>query len=133
MASTMTLRIGSSKPGAPAASVNVNPGVVIDATAVNNARIPVRSIQVEGRIMGAKETRQVVFCGAARREVRDLSLREIALRQTLEPPKDWTLSPGEQASCIVVFTDPTEDLREFAAEVVAVQAPPRRRTEEGIP
>lgn len=106
---------------------------LIAATAVNNARIPVRGIQVQGRIAGAKETRQAVFCGAARREVQDLSLREIALLQALEPPKDWTLAPGEQASCVVVFTEPAEDLREFSAEVVAVQAPPRDRGGEGLP
>jgi len=104
---------------------------VIGATAINNAQIPVRGIQLEGRIRGVKEDRQAVFCGAARRDVRDLSLREIALLQALEPPKDWALAPGEQASCLVVFTDPAGDLREFVAEVVAVQAPPRRRPQEG--
>ena len=106
---------------------------VIDATAVNNARIPVRAIQVQGRVTGVKETRQAVFCGAARREVRDLSLREIALLQALEPPKDWSLAPGEQASCVIVFTEPAGDLHEFSAEVVAVQAPPRDRGGEELP
>ena len=104
---------------------------VISATAMNNAQIPVRGIQVEGRVQGEKEERQVVFCGAARRDVRDLSSREIALLQTLEPPRDWVLAPGEQASCQVVFTDPAADLRAFVVEVVAVQAPPRRRPQEG--
>jgi predicted Zn finger-like uncharacterized protein len=99
---------------------------VISGTAVNDSPMPVRGIQVEGRIVGARELRQVVFCGAAPREVRDLSLREIALLQTLEPPKDWTLAPGEQASFLVAFPGPPTDLREFAAEVVAVQAPSRR-------
>jgi predicted Zn finger-like uncharacterized protein len=99
---------------------------VISGTAMNDSPVPVRSIQVEGRIVGAREVRQVVFCGAAPREVHDLSLREIALLQTLEPPKDWTLAPGEQTSFLVVFPGPPTDLREFAAEVVAVQAPTRR-------
>lgn len=99
---------------------------VISGTAMNDSPIPVRSVQVEGRIMGARELRQVVFCGAAPRDVQDLSLREIALLQTLEPPKDWTLGPGEQTSFLVVFPGPPTDLREFAAEVVAVQAPNRR-------
>ena len=99
---------------------------VISGTAVNDSPVPVRSVQVEGRVVGARELRQVVFCGAAPREVHDLSLREIALLQTLEPPKDWTLGPGEQTSFLVVFPGPPTDLREFAAEVVAVQAPTRR-------
>ena len=85
-----------------------------------------RSIQIEGRIAGAQEQRQVVFCGAAPRDVKELSLREIALLQTLEPPKDWSLAPGEQAAFLVVFAAPPTDLHEFGAEVVAVQAPSRR-------
>jgi hypothetical protein len=68
----------------------------------------------------------VVFCGAAPRAVQDLSLREIALLQTLEPPKDWTLAPGGQADFLVAFTGPPPELKEFTAEVVAVQAPARR-------
>jgi len=99
---------------------------VISGAAVNNSPVPVRSIQVEGRITGAQEQRQVVFCGAAPRDVQDLSLREIALLQTLEPPKDWALAPGEQTNFLVVFAAPPTDLREFTAEVVAVQAPSRR-------
>ena len=99
---------------------------VIKGTAVNNSSVPVRGIQIEGRIVGAREQRQVVFCGPAPRAVQDLSLREIALLQTLEPPKDWSLGPGDQADFLVVFAGPPADLREFAAEVVAVQAPMRR-------
>ena len=99
---------------------------VITGTAVNNSEVPARSIQIEGRIAGAQEQRQVVFCGATPRDVKELSLREIALLQTLEPPKDWALAPGEQADFLVVFASPPTDLREFGAEVVAVQAPSRR-------
>jgi predicted Zn finger-like uncharacterized protein len=98
---------------------------VISGTATNNAPIPVRGIQIEGRIKGAQEQRQVVFCGVAQRDIQNLSLREIALLQTLEPSKDWSLAPGEQASFVVVFAGPPTDLSEFAAEVVAVQAPTR--------
>jgi predicted Zn finger-like uncharacterized protein len=99
---------------------------VITGAAVNNSPVPVRSIQVEGRVLGLQEQRLVVFCGAAPRDVQDLSLREIALLQTLEPPRDWTLAPGAQTSFLVVFTAPPAELREFGAEVVAVQAPSRR-------
>jgi len=99
---------------------------VISGTAVNNSSLPVRGIQIEGRILGNQEQRQVVFCGAAPRDVQELSLREIALLQTLEPPKEWTLAPGDQASFLVVFPGPPTDLHEFGAEVVAVQAPLRR-------
>jgi hypothetical protein len=99
---------------------------VISGVAVNNSAVPVKGVQVQGRLVGAGEQRQVVFCGAAPRAVQDLSLREIALLQTLEPPKEWTLAPGEQADFLVAFAGPPADLKEFAVEVVAVQAPPRR-------
>jgi predicted Zn finger-like uncharacterized protein len=98
---------------------------VILGTAVNGSPVPVKGIQVEGRIKGAEEQRQVVFCGAARPDVQNLSLREIALLQTLEPPKEWTLAPSEETNFVVVFPAPPTDLREFSAEVVAVQAPTR--------
>jgi predicted Zn finger-like uncharacterized protein len=98
---------------------------VILGTAVNGSPVPVKGIQVEGRIKGAEEQRQVVFCGAARPDVQNLSLREIALLQTLEPPKDWTLAPNDETSFVVVFAGPPTDLKEFSAEVVAVQAPSR--------
>ena len=103
---------------------------VISGTAINNAPVPVRGIQIEGRIVGAEQQRQVVFCGAAPRDVQDLSVREIALLQTLEPPKDWSVAPGEQTSFLVVFVGPPADLREFAVEVVAVQGQTRRRAEQ---
>jgi predicted Zn finger-like uncharacterized protein len=98
---------------------------VILGTAVNGSPVPVKGIQVEGRIKGAEEQRQVVFCGAARPDVQNLSLREIALLQTLEPPKEWTLGPSEETNFVVVFPGPPTDLREFSAEVVAVQGPTR--------
>jgi len=94
----------------------------ITGTAVNQSPAPVRGIQVEGRITGSQEQRRLVFCGAAPRDVRDLSLREIALLQTLEPPREWSLGPGEGAAFLVVFAEPPTDLREFGAEVVAVRA-----------
>jgi hypothetical protein len=99
---------------------------VIAGSAVNTSPMPVKRVQVEGRIAGVREQRQVVFCGAAPRDLQDLSLREIALLQTLEPPADWALGPAEQADFLVVFATPPPDLREFSAEVVAVRAEPRR-------
>jgi len=103
---------------------------VIAGTAINNAPVPVRAIQIEGRVIGAEEQHQVVFCGAAPRDVQDLSVREIALLQTLEPPKDWSVAPGEQTSFLVVFVGPPAELREFVAEVVAVQGQARRHAEQ---
>jgi hypothetical protein len=99
---------------------------VVKGSAVNASPIPVRGIQVEGRITGAKEERQVVFCGAAPRDVRDLSLREIALLQTLEPPSDWAVGPSDQTDFLIVFANPPADLKDFTVEVVGVRAESRK-------
>ncbi len=98
---------------------------VIAGTAINNAPVAARAIQIQGRIMGAEEQRQVVFCGAAPRDVHELSTREIGLLQALEPPKEWALGPGEQSPFLIVFAGPPKDLRQFSAEVVAVRVPSR--------
>jgi hypothetical protein len=96
---------------------------VVAGTAVNASSAPVKGIQVAAHIRGSDEKRQVVFCGGTPRNVHDLSLREIALLQTIEPPKDWALGPGDQTPFLVVFTGVPPDLREYGAEVVAVRAP----------
>ena len=100
---------------------------VISGIAINNSPVTVKAVQVEGRAIGDREQRQVVFAGTAPRDVQGLSAREIALLQTLEPPKDAALGPGEQATFAVVFLTPPPGLKEFSAEVVAVQAKPHRR------
>jgi predicted Zn finger-like uncharacterized protein len=101
---------------------------VISGTAINNSPQPVKGVQIEGRLLGKDEQRQVVFCGAAPRDVHDLSVREIGLLQSLEPPREWNLGAGEQANFLVAFVAPPPDLKEFSAEVVGVQARPRAAT-----
>ena len=93
---------------------------VISGTAVNNAPVPVGAIQIEGRIIGAQDQRQLVFVGAAPRSVEDLSEQEIDLLQTLEPPADWRLLPGEEGDFLVAFVNPPA-LREFSTQVVAAR------------
>jgi len=100
---------------------------VITGTAVNNAPVPVSAIEIQGRIVGAREQQRVVFAGTAPRHVHDLSEREIDLLQTLEPPQDWRLLPGEQGDFLLAFVDPPLPLREFAVQVAAV----RRRRRSG--
>lgn len=100
---------------------------VITGTAVNNAAVPVNAIEIRGRIHGTGERRQRVFAGAAPRDVHDLSQREIDLLQTLQPPADWRLLPGQDGDFLIAFVDPPLPLREFSADVVAV----RRRKARG--
>jgi predicted Zn finger-like uncharacterized protein len=95
---------------------------VISGTAINNAPVPVAGVQIQGRIIGPQEQRQVVYCGAVPENVTDLSVHEIDLLQTLKPSSDWLLRPGEQDRFLVAFVDPVQPLSEFAAEVVSVRS-----------
>jgi predicted Zn finger-like uncharacterized protein len=99
---------------------------VVTGTAVNNAPVPVSAIEIQARISGAREQHRLVFAGAAPHDVHDLSAREIDLLQTLRPPHDWRLLPGEDGDFLVAFVDPPVPLKEFSAEVVAVQRGERR-------
>jgi predicted Zn finger-like uncharacterized protein len=94
---------------------------VVTGTAVNNAPVPVSAIEIQARINGAREQRRMAFAGASPHDVHDLSAHEIDLLQTLRPPHDWRLLPGEDGEFLVAFVDPPVPLKEFSAEVVAVQ------------
>jgi hypothetical protein len=95
---------------------------VVTGTAVNGASTPVRGLRVEGWVSGTEEVRHTVSLGARPRPIGDLSLREIGLLQSLEPPASWALGPGETVDFMIVFPQPAEDLQEFGARVVSVRA-----------
>jgi len=94
---------------------------VVTGTAINNAPVPVAGVQIEGRLMGSEERRQIVYAGAAPQDVSELGIREIELLQTLKPSADWLLRPGEQDRFLVAFVDPPVPLTEFVTEVVSVR------------
>ena len=94
---------------------------VITGVAINNAPVPVAGIQIQGRVIGAEDRRQIVYAGAAPQDVIDLGIREIELLQTLKPSGDWVLRPGEQDRFLVAFVEPALPLSEFGAEVIAVR------------
>ncbi len=94
---------------------------VVTGTAINNAPIAVSGVQIQARVHGPTELRQTVFCGAAPKDIRELSVREIDLLQTLTPPKDWVMPAGEQAPFLVAFVSPPVPLDDFTVEVVGVR------------
>ena len=100
---------------------------VITGVAINNAPVPVAGIQIQGRVIGGEDRRQIVYAGAAPQDVVDLGIREIELLQTLKPSSDWVLRPGEQDRFLVAFVEPTLPLSEFGAEVIAVRGYERPR------
>ena len=94
---------------------------VITGTAINNAPVPIASVQVQGQIIGPQEQRQIVYCGAAPQDVTELGIREIELLQTLKPSSDWLLRPGEQDRFLVAFIDPPQPITDLVVQVVAVR------------
>jgi hypothetical protein len=94
---------------------------VITGSAVNNAPEPVSAIQIKGSIAGGTEQQRMVYAGAAPHDVHELSTREIDLLQTLAPPRDWQLLPGEDGDFLLAFVDPPQPLQEFRVEVATVQ------------
>jgi len=94
---------------------------VVTGVAINNAPVPVAGIQIEGRLLGSEERRQIVYAGAAPQDVSELGIREIELLQTLKPSADWMLRPGEQDRFLVAFVDPPVPLTDVLIEVVAVR------------
>ncbi len=95
---------------------------VVSGIAINNSPVPVRGVQIKGRVVGAREDSVIVFCGVQAHDVEKYSVPELNMLQSLErPPTGWTLGPGQQAPFAIVFTSPPPALREFTAEVAAVQ------------
>jgi predicted Zn finger-like uncharacterized protein len=94
---------------------------VITGRAINNAPVPVSAIEIEGRLLGAHPERRVVYAGTAPHRVDELSQREIDLLQTLQPPQDWRLLPGEEGDFLVAFVDPPLPLEAFTVEVASVR------------
>lgn len=96
---------------------------IITGRAENDSLVPVRKIQIEGRLYSTRGEvgRQLVFCGAAVSpgRVRQLSAREVELLQSLEPPRDYMLAPGDGTRFMVAFLDPPRELSEFTVKVVS--------------
>ncbi len=93
---------------------------VITGSAVNNAPVPLSAIQIKGSIVGSAEQQRVVYAGTAPHDLHDLSTQEIELLQTLEPPRNWRLLPGEDGDFLLAFVDPPVPLQEFRVEVAEV-------------
>jgi len=100
---------------------------VVSGRAVNTSNKPLNGVQIESGLYdqaGHPIETKSIYCGNAMslKIVKDLSTKEIALLQQLEPPKRFEIRPGESAAFSVVFLDPPAGLGEFTARVVAAQS-----------
>jgi predicted Zn finger-like uncharacterized protein len=98
------------------------PAFVITGRVINDSRVPVGAIQVEGRIYDATQevARKTVFAGtkASRRLVRSWSAAEIAMFERITPPKRYRLEPGATDNFLIIFQDIPDGLQEFGCRVV---------------
>jgi hypothetical protein len=99
---------------------------VVSGKVVNHASLPAREVQVEGTLYDAegKEVgRQLSFCGtkSALPVLEGITVREVGILQNLVPPKDFEVTTGQEASCLVFFTKPPPNIAEFSCRVAAVK------------
>lgn len=101
----------------------------VSGKAVNDAPIPVRSIQVEGAIYdknGKAVGQRVIFCGTetAPAVLESLTVREIGILQNLVPPKQFNIPAGQSVNFLLVFTTAPPAVAEFSCRVIAAQFAP---------
>ena len=99
---------------------------VITGKALNTAAVGLHSVQIAGKLydqQGRAVDEKVIYCGnvISAKVLRDLTPRELSVLQKLNPPKRFTIEPGESSTFVIVFMDPPRGAAEFAIQVVAAQ------------
>jgi len=99
---------------------------VITGKALNTAAVGLHSVQIAGKLYdreGRAVDEKVIYCGnvISTKVLRDLTPRELSVLQKLNPPKRFTIEPGESSTFVIVFMDPPRGAAEFAIQVVAAQ------------
>lgn len=99
---------------------------VITGKALNTAPVGLHSVQIAGRLYandGRALDEKVIYCGnvISAKVLRDLTPRELSVLQKLNPPKRFTIEPGESSTFVIVFMDPPRGAAEFAVRVAAAQ------------
>jgi predicted Zn finger-like uncharacterized protein len=99
---------------------------VITGKALNTAPVGLYSVQIAGKLYasdGRALDEKVIYCGnvISAKVLRDLTPRELSVLQKLNPPKRFTIEPGEASTFVIVFMDPPRGAAEFAVRVVAAE------------
>ncbi len=98
----------------------------IAGRAVNQAGVPVQSIQIEGTLLsvsGKTLGQRHIFCGTetAPEVLESLTRRQVQILQSLMPPKQFRVPAGEGVDFLITFTEPPEQVVEFSSRIVAAQ------------
>ena len=86
---------------------------------IHKVRIEARLFDAEGKQIG----QQITFVGNAisAKIIKDMSLREISLIQSLKPQNNYQISPNESANFTIVFPKPKTAVESFSCRVVAAE------------
>jgi hypothetical protein len=95
---------------------------VVRGTAVNLTAEPLRRVQVEGRVGGGEERRQLASCTDAPADVRKTSRQMLALMEDVREARPAIVPAGGSTACEVVFVDPPRPIAELSLEIVSVLA-----------
>lgn len=98
----------------------------IAGRAVNQASVPVQSIQIEGTLLsvsGKMLGQRIIFCGTetAPEVLESLTRRQVEILQGLMPPKQFRVPAGKGADFLIIFTKPPDRVAEFSSRVVGAQ------------
>lgn len=100
--------------------------LVITGKAVNTSPVALHGVQVVGKLYdgsGRALDEKTIYCGnvISAKVLKDLTPTELSILQKLNPPKRFTIEPGESSTFVIVFMEPPRDIVEFSANVVAAQ------------
>jgi predicted Zn finger-like uncharacterized protein len=96
---------------------------VIAGEAMSAAPMMLRDVEVQGKLLGAGGellAEKTIFCGnvVSAKILESLTPREVSVLQTMAPPKEFGIKPGESAAFVIVFMEPPKGAADFSVQAV---------------
>lgn len=100
---------------------------VVSGKLVNGNDRGIHRVQVEAQLFDAEGkplARQAIFLGNAisAKIIKEMSLREIALLQSLKPQNPYPIPPNESVNFTIVFPKPGSPVESFSCRVLSAEA-----------
>ena len=100
---------------------------VVSGKLVNGNDRGIHRVQVEAQLFDAEGkplARQAIFLGNAisAKIIKEMSLREIALLQSLKPQNPYPIPPNESVNFTIVFPKPEAPVESFSCRVLSAEA-----------